>query len=112
MGKYTPPEVTFRDVLAALPPLKLPLALVVAIRPAQGSPERAYVAVELVHYGKLGACTVYKRWGREVRASSTKDVMRALLIAAQDAYLYLDGRDSEELACFVEWQLGVPKWNG
>ncbi len=36
MGKYTPPEVTFRDVLAALPPLKLPLALVVAIRPAKG----------------------------------------------------------------------------
>lgn len=109
MGKYTSPPVTFRDVLAALPPLKLPLALVVTVRPAKGAPERAYAAVELVHYDVVGATRVYKRWGREVRAASETDVMRALLLAAQEAYLYLDGTDVVELARFIEWQLGIPK---
>jgi hypothetical protein len=36
-------------------------------------------------------------------------VMRALLIAAQEAYLFLDGTDVVELARFIEWQLGIPK---
>jgi hypothetical protein len=109
MGKYTPPAVTFRDVLAALPPLRLPLALVVTVRPARGTPDRAYADVELVHYDVVGACRVYKRWGREVRSSSEQDVMRALLLAAQEAYLYLDGADVDELARYIEWQLGIPK---
>ena len=109
MGKYTPPAVTFQDVLAALPALPMPLALIVVMRPTKGSVSHMYSSVELVHYDIWGAMRVYKRWGRDVRAGSEKDVMRALLLAAQEAYVYLEAKDPAELARFIEWQLDLPR---
>jgi hypothetical protein len=108
MGKYTPPPVTFEDVLAALPTVPLPLAFLVVVRPVKRGPDRAHAAVELVHYDISGTSRVYKRWGREVRTASEKDVMHALLLAAQEAYLYLEEKDVVELVRLVEWQLGLP----
>ncbi len=109
MGKYTPPAVTWADVLGALPALPMPLAMLVSLRPTKGSVGRAYVAVELVYYGVRGDQTAYKRWGRDVRSGNTAEVMKALLLAAQEAYLFCEGKDPVELTRFIEWQLDKPK---
>lgn len=109
MGKYTPPEVTMADVVAALPPIVPPLSLAVAVRPMRSNPSLVHACVELAHADAYGAMRVYSRWGRDVRAASQKDVMRALLLAAQECWLYVEGRDPDELLSFIAWQLGVPR---
>lgn len=108
MGKYTPPVVSFEDVLAALPALPMPLALRVLVVPTKNGKGHAYVCVELVYYGSRGEAFVYKRWGRDVRAADNLAVMRAALLAGQEAYIYLEGKDPGELTRFIGWQLGVP----
>lgn len=108
MGKYTPPAVTLQDVLAALPALPMPLSLRVMLVPTKNGKGMVYVCVELAYYGRKGEAHVYKRWGRDVKASDTLAVMRYLLLAAQEAYLYLEGKDLGELTRFIGWQLDIP----
>lgn len=109
MGKYTPPPVTFLDIVQALPALPMPLALRAVVRPTKNDLRRAYAAIELVHYDVKAAERVYRRWGRDVRADNQAEVMKALLLAAQEAYVYLDGKDPVELTRFIEWQLDLPR---
>lgn len=110
MSKYTPPPVTFHDLLQAMPALPMPLGMRIAIQPTKGSVDRLYACVELVYYGGKGEAYVYRRWGRDARAGDTKGVMRILLLACQEAFVYLEGKDPMELARFVEWQLGLPRF--
>ena len=72
----------------------------------------AYVAIELVHYDIKGAQRVYKRWGRDVKSARTPELMKALLLAAQDAWVYLEHKDPHELSRFIEWQLDLPRTVG
>lgn len=109
MSKYTPPAVTFHDVLGALPALPMPLACIVVMRPTKGTTHKAYAAVELVYYDVKGSQTPYKRWGRDVRSGSAPEVMKALLLAAQEAFLFCEGKDPVELTRFIEWQLDRPR---
>lgn len=112
MSKYTPPAVTMLDVSKALRTLSMPLSLRVTIVPVPRSPDRVHACVELVYYGPRGEAYVYKRWGRDVRAADTLAVYRTLLVAAQESYLFLDGKDEGELARFVGWQLSLPEARG
>jgi hypothetical protein len=54
MGKYTPPPVTFRDVLVALPRLRAPLSWTIYTREAPGHPEYLYACVGLGVAGTKG----------------------------------------------------------
>lgn len=108
MSKYTPPPVTVHDVIAALPALPMPLSLRLLLVPTKNSPRDVYVCVELVYYGTKGEAYVYRRWGRDARAADTLRVMQVALLAAQEAFLYLEGKDLGELTRFIGWQLGLP----
>lgn len=109
MGKYTPPPVTMRDVLEALPPVKSPLSFTVAVNRAGILPGRCYPYVALGIDRRTGWYGEYKRWGRECRSDDTATVMRHLLLAAQEAYLWVEGKDADELVRLVSWQLDVPR---
>ena len=108
MGKYSPPPVTLQDVLAGLPDLPMPLSLRLLVVPTKNGKGMAYICVELVHYGARGEAFVWKRWGRDTKAADTLRVMQVALLAAQEAFLYLEGKDVGELTRFIEWSLGIP----
>jgi hypothetical protein len=97
-----------RDVHEALPRLNSPLTVQVCIQPAGGLPGRCYpyVAVGLVRGN--GQYREYKRYGRECRSDDTATVMRHLLLAAQELYLWCEGKEPREIARLIAWQLDAP----
>jgi hypothetical protein len=108
MGKYTPPPVTFLDVLSHLPELAYPLSWRLAFSSVPKGHGSMHVMVELVYTLSSGHQAVYKRWGQSTRQDNTLNAMRAALVASQEAYLWADGKDVGELARFIAWNLGVP----
>lgn len=108
MSKYSPPAVTLRDVLAALPPLPLPLGWRVAFLPLQGQSTTAYVAVELVVTLPTGAQQVWRRWGRRASSTSPTQALSVALVAAQEAHNYVAAGSVKELLGMVVWELGIP----
>lgn len=109
MSKYTPPPVTFRDVLACLPRLRGALTWTVYLSNAPGAPERAYACVGLGVAGNQGYHREYKRWGREVSTKNPTAVMTAFLVAAQEAALWVEPISPEELVKLVCWQTDTPR---
>lgn len=109
MSKYTPPPVTFRDVLNCLPRLQEPLAWTIYLVPAPGAPERAYACVGLGVGGSKGYSREYKRWGREVATKNPSAVMTAFLVAAQEAALWAEPIAPHELRKLVCWQTDTPR---
>lgn len=108
MGKYTPPPVTMRDVLEALPRLRAPLAWTVCIRHAGALPGRCYPYVALGLDRGKGWHGEYRRWGRECKADDSLAIFRTLLLAAQDAALWAERISTDDLMKLVTWELDTP----
>lgn len=107
-GKYASPDVTFRDIAAALPELPQPLLWRIALYPRPRNTTTLSPAVELVYVDRTGGTLCFKRWGGGGRASSTSETLGRLLVAAQEAHMYCAGKDPDELARRILWDLGVP----
>lgn len=108
MGKYTAPEVTVRDVAAALPFVLQPLAMKVSLYPVPGNSTSLTAAVELVVNRKDGTVRVWRRWGATGTASGQRTLMPALLRAAQEAFWYVDSVDPDELRELACWECDTP----
>lgn len=106
--KYASPKVTFRDIAAALPELPQPLLWRVALYPRPRNTTTLSPAIELVYVRHDGTTVVFKRWGGGGRATSTDETLSRLLISAQEAHMFCAGKEPEELAKLILWELGVP----
>lgn len=109
MGKYTAPEVTLGDVLQGLVPVMAPLGWRVAIYPPVGAGTTAHASLELVWHKGDSSTLVWRRWGRPVGLRGKDTTMRALLLAVQEAYVALEGRNQAEVMKQAAWELGVPR---
>ena len=104
--KYSPPAVRLRDVLVALRPLPKPLHWVVGFRPVLGQSTTAQAVIELSVTTRNGATYVWRRWGKPCSATSDTGPMSALLLAAQEAFWYLEPYTDDVLLRRVEWDSG------
>lgn len=109
MSKYTPPPVTLLDVMNALPLTPdAHMYFRVSTRTAPGF-KTVYCSVDLVWVRADGWEKVYRRWGRESKAADTASVMRTLLVAAQEAYLWAEGIARSDAAKLAAWELDTPR---
>jgi hypothetical protein len=106
--KYAGPPVELRDIARALPAIPQPLLWRISLYPRPQNTTTLSPAVELVYVASNGSTVVFKRWGGGGRATSTREVLGALLLAAQQAHLYCAGASPEDLMRRVLWDLGVP----
>lgn len=107
-GKYASPEVSFRDVAAALPQLPHPLLWRLSLYPRPQNTTTLSPCVELVYVLPNGATVSFKRWGGTGRSTNTREVLSSLLVAAQEAHMYVGRSDPTDLLVRVAWDLGIP----
>lgn len=107
MGKYTSPAVTMADVLAAMPRVPSTTTLTCRIVPVPGDGRRVYCTVEWAIGPGKGVSLTLKRWGQQASASSPTGHVSALLLAAQEAWNWFEGKDGDELAAFAAWQVAT-----
>lgn len=105
MRKTDVPAVTVLDVIEAYPPLPMPLSVRAQLYPAKASPGKVFACVEIVFFDQRGAAHTWQRWGREVRADNNAACLSALLLAAQECWLFCERKDPKELIKLAAWQL-------
>lgn len=107
MSKYKSAPPSLVDVLNALPDVPPGSRMVLRLMSAPGDERRVYSAVEWTIAHPRGHQLCLKRWGATSSASSPLGHISALLVAAQDAYVWFDGKSLDELAKYAAWQLAT-----
>lgn len=105
--KYTAPAPTLRDILAALPLVKSPLVWRIALYPKPYNSSGSHNCVELVYTRPDSSTFVWRRWGATPKTQTSDSVMRALLLAAQEAYWYVESIDEDTLVKRVRWDIDM-----
>lgn len=106
--KYAAPPVEMRDIANALPQLPSPLLWRISFYPRPRQTSSLSPCIELCYVMRDGSTLVFKRWGRGGRSQSTRELLGALLIAAQEAHNYVGNADPAELARRIAWDMGLP----
>lgn len=107
-GKYRSPQVSFRDVSAALPELPPSLHWRIAMYPRPRNPSSLSPAIELVYVQPDCSTICVQRWGGGGRAGSTSEVTARLLVAAQSAFMFITTPDAATVASKILFELGAP----